>query len=187
LAHIDDVDSNPETKTAEEELHEHNIDPYIAVHIRRGDRKTGFYPHGGKQLPLEDYIKSAYDTWSRLYHENITDTKAVFPVPPIIWVASDSHTVAHEFASAFPPATAVFSLDSSTNPDLRALAPQGEYIQEEFNKLDELDRIRLTRGMVVDFAMLNGLWAWPGEVVPGAVICTLTYVHCWTIVLGITR
>ena len=98
----------------------------------------------------------------------------MFPDPPITYIASDSHAGAHEFASAFPPSTAVFSLDSSTNPDLRALAPQGEYVQEEFNELDEADRIRLTRGMVVDLALLSGLWAWPGEVVPGANICTLT-------------
>lgn len=168
---------NPEVsqeKSAEEQLHDHNPDPYIAVHIRRGDRKTAWVPHAGKHLPLEDYVQATYDTWNRLYSQNASTRDDVFPDPPITYVASDSHAGAHEFASAFPSSTAVFSLDSSTNPDLRALAPQGEYVQEEFDELDEADRIRLTRGMVVDLALLSGLWAWPGEVVPGANICTLT-------------
>ena len=26
-------------------------------------------------------------------------------------------------------------------------------------------------GMVVDLAMVSGLWAYPGEAVPGAVVC----------------
>ncbi|KAI0706126.1 hypothetical protein BC835DRAFT_1312469 [Cytidiella melzeri] len=178
-------ESSPEPKTAEDELHEHNPDPYIAVHIRRGDRKTGFFPHGREHLPLQDYVKATQDTWSRLYHENISDPEPTFPAPPISYVGSDSHAAAHEFASAFPSSTAVFSLDSSTNADLRALAPQGEYVQEEFNLLDEPDRIRLTRGMVVDLAMLSGLWAWPGEVVPGATVCTITSTVCKVSAVGL--
>ncbi|KAI0095105.1 hypothetical protein BDY19DRAFT_916313 [Irpex rosettiformis] len=172
-------------KSAEQQLHEHNPDPYVAVHIRRGDRKTGWVPHGGKHLPLEDYVQATYNTWSRLYSQNASTRDDVFPDPPITYIASDSHAAAHEFASAFPPSTAVFSLDSSTNPDLRALAPQGEYVQEEFDGLDEADRIRLTRGMVVDFALLSGLWAWPGEVVPGATICTLTSNVCKMSAVGL--
>ena len=60
------------------------------------------------------------------------------------------------------------------NSELRGLASQREYVQKEFNEESEEDRIRLTRGMIVDFAMLSGLWAWEGELVPGATICTLT-------------
>ena len=66
---------------------------------------------------------------------------------------------------------AIFSLNASANADLRALAPKREYVQSEFEQEPEEERVRLTRGMVVDLAMLSGFWAYPGEAVPGAVVC----------------
>lgn len=159
--------------SAEELLSVHNPDPYIAVHLRRGDRKAHTFPHRGQYIPLEDFVNAANSAWSRLYHDDISNAEATFPVPPVTYVASDSHTTAHDFVSAFPPSTAVFSLDSSTDPALRALAPQRDYVQADFAELDEQERVRLTRGMVVDLAMVSGLWAWHGDIVPGATICTL--------------
>ena len=153
-------------------LEAHNPDPYIAVHIRRGDRHASAFPYRGQYVPLQNFVTAARDAWVRLYHEDATDDTA-FPAPPIVYVASDSHATAHEFVSAFPASTAVFSLDSSTDPALRALAPQHEYVQTEFDGMEAEDRVRLTRGMVVDLAMLSGLWAWEGDAVPGATICTL--------------
>lgn len=158
------------------ELEAHHPDPYIAVHIRRGDRHASAFPYRGKHVPLEDYVSASRDAWKRLYHQETADDSTSFPAPPIVYVASDSHATAHEFVSAFPASTAVFSLDSSTDPALRALAPQHEYVQAEFDALELEDRVRLTRGMVVDLAMLSGMWAWEGDVVPGATICTLRYV-----------
>ena len=164
-----------ETRNAESELTAHNPDPYLAVHIRRGDRHASSFPYRGKYVPLENYVDAARDAWSRLYNEDVFGESANFPAPPIVYVASDSHATAHDFVSAFPASTAVFSLDSSTDPALRGLAPQHEYVQQEFNRMELEDRVRLTRGMVVDLAMLSGLWAWEGDVVPGATICTLRY------------
>lgn len=164
-----------EAGAAEATLEAHHPDPYIAVHIRRGDRHAANFPYRGSYVPLENFVSAARDAWRRLYHQDPLEEKDSFPAPPIVYVASDSHATAHEFVSAYPASTAVFSLDSSTDPALRALAPQHEYVQHEFDEMDLEDRVRLTRGMIVDLAMLSGMWAWEGDVVPGATVCTFRY------------
>ncbi|KAI0654459.1 hypothetical protein C8Q70DRAFT_1027189 [Cubamyces menziesii] len=172
--------------TAEQQL-------YIAVHIRKGDRVPEghmFYPD--KQVPLKNYVDGARETWDRLYHNRSLDglpNKSSgrldhYPAPPIMWLASDSPAAAREFVSAFPPATAVFSLEHHIDSQLRALAPSTEYVQAEFDQEPLGERIRLTRGMIVDFAMLSGMWAWPGEIVPGAVVCGVGSNVCKLAALG---
>ncbi|KAI0778815.1 hypothetical protein BD413DRAFT_512009 [Trametes elegans] len=171
---------------------------YIGVHIRKGDRvPAGYVFYPDKQVPLESYIKGALSTWERLYANasagkdsgahpaDISSGRPDhFPAAPIMWLASDSPTAAREFVSAFPPATAVFGLEHSTYPQLRALAPAHEYVQAEFDEEPLADRLRLTQGMLVDFAMLSGMWAWPGEVVPAAVVCGMGSNVCTTAALG---
>jgi len=44
--------------------------------------------------------------------------------------------------------------------------------------LPEADRVRLTKGMIVDFALLSGLWAWHDDLKPGAVICGISSNVC---------
>ncbi|THH01211.1 hypothetical protein EW026_g1429 [Hermanssonia centrifuga] len=167
-----------QTPDAEMLLTAHNPDPYIAIHIRRGDRHASSFPYRGKYVPLENFVSAAKSTWSRLYDKNaVSPDSAHFPAPPIMYVASDSHGAVREFVSAFPTSTAVFSLSESVDPALRALAPPHEYGQHEFNEMEEQVRISLTRGMIVDLAMLSGMWAWEGDVVPGATICTLRFVR----------
>ncbi|OBZ79230.1 hypothetical protein A0H81_01390 [Grifola frondosa] len=107
-----------------------------------------------------------------------------FPAPPITYVASDSPDAIREFISAFPSSTALFALAISTNPELRALAPQHAYVQAEFAAEDAEERVRLTKGMIVDFAMVSGLWAWDGDVVPGAIVCGITSNVCKLSALG---
>lgn len=179
-----------------------NPAPYIGVHVRRGDRRASafpFYPQG--VIPLEKFIVGARETWERFYgnhssprattrHDDLDDPAAAeppsglrlghdaqFPAPPVMWFASDSPTAAQDFAAAFPPATALFSLARSTDADLRALAPAREYVQAEFNEEPPEERVRLTRGVIVDLAMLSGLWAWHGQIVPGATVCMVGYVR----------
>lgn len=162
---------------------------YIGVHIRKGDRRPeGYMFYPDKQVPLENYVAGARETWDRLYaNANASGTPAApatraqadvssgrpdhYPAAPITWLASDSPPAARDFVAAFPPATAVFSLEHNTNPALRALAPKHAYVQGEFDQDPLEERIRLTRGMIVDFAMLSGMWAWPGEILPAAVVC----------------
>ena len=151
-----------------------------------------FYPEG--LIPLDKFISRARLTWDKFYGNasgsplpdgvDMTDLSASeppsglklghadqFPAPPVMWFASDSPAAAVEFASAFTPATALFSLARSTNADVRALASAREYVQAEFDEEPYEERVRLTRGALVDLAMLGGLWAWPGEIVPGATVC----------------
>ena len=174
---------------------------YIGVHVRKGDWIPGAYPfYPGNKIPLQKYIEGARTAWDKFYgnttaaasttseadfedvgdHSSDHDVSSGhddhFPAPPLMWLASDSPPASREFISAFPTATAVFSLAHSTNSELRALAPVHEYVQAEFDKESLEERVRLTRGMIVDLAMVSGLWSWPGEVVPGAVVCGEGYV-----------
>ncbi|TFK86923.1 hypothetical protein K466DRAFT_586796 [Polyporus arcularius HHB13444] len=167
---------------------------YLGVHIRRGDRVPSAYPfYPDKKIPLQKFIDGARTAWDKFYgNVSFSDSPSApdfedigeqsdndvssghddhFPAPPLMWLASDSPPASREFVAAFPTATAVFSLAHSTKSELRGLAPVHEYVQAEFDRESLDERIRLTRGMIVDLAMLSGLWSWPGEVVPGAVVC----------------
>lgn len=172
-----DPDAHPTAvPDAETLLAQHHTDPYIAVHIRRGDRHAANFPYRGKYVPLDHYVSATKDAWARLYSSESTYSTH-YPSPPITYIASDSPESLTEFVKSFPSSTAVFALDMSTNHELKALAPKHEYFQERFDNEDEDERIRLTRGAIVDFAMVSGMWAWEGDVLPGATVCTLTYVH----------
>ncbi|KAI0640097.1 hypothetical protein C8Q77DRAFT_1084610 [Trametes polyzona] len=170
---------------------------YIGAHIRRGDRMPdGYMFYKDKQVPLENYLAGVRETWDRLYgganasssDAGVTDvssgTPDRYPAAPIVWLASDSPAAMREFAAAFPPSTALFSLERNTDPALRALAPKHAYVQAEFDVEPLEERVRLTQGMVVDFAMLSGMWAWPGEVVPSAVVCGVGSNVCRMAALG---
>ena len=188
-----------ETQTRDVDAH-HDSNPalYIGIHIRRGDRIPDGYPfYPDRKIPLQQYVDGARATWNRFLgnesslstvtpgtdyvdvgdgaasddHDVSSGRDDHFPAPPIMWLASDSPPAAREFAVHFSSATAAFSLEHSTNPELRALAPKHEYVQAEFDAEPLQERVRLTKGVLVDLAMVSGLWAWPGEVVPAAVVC----------------
>ncbi|EMD32521.1 hypothetical protein CERSUDRAFT_58386 [Gelatoporia subvermispora B] len=166
--------------------------PYISVHIRRGDQTAKSWKYHTSYVPLENYVQAARDTWDRLYTNGlnvdaspVNPEPAQFPAAPIAYVASDAPETLREFFAAFPPETALFALGTSTKSELRALAPHHEYNQTVFVKEDEEERVRLTRGMVVDFAMMSGLWAGEGDVVPGAVVCTVRSNACKLSALGL--
>lgn len=147
-------------------LHNTDINPYLGVHIRRGDRKPSSWSFHGGYVPAEDYVQSAEDTWKRLN-----------PGKPLtVYIASDDPSAQSEFLELSNSRHTTFSLSQSKDPELRALASPQDYVQAEFNKLEKNLRIRATRGMIVDFALLNGLWAWKDEITPDATICTLRFV-----------
>ncbi|PIL31341.1 hypothetical protein GSI_06039 [Ganoderma sinense ZZ0214-1] len=154
-----------------------NPAPYVGVHIRKGDRHPAaisFYREG--TIPLTKYAAGARQAWTKFYENESSEDMSSghedrYPTPPVMWLASDSPAAVREFEGSFSAATALFSLNRSANADVRALAPVREYVQAEFEEEAPAERVRLTRGMVVDLAMVSGLWAYPGEAVPGAVIC----------------
>jgi hypothetical protein len=91
----------------------------------------------------------------------------------MFYIASDSPAAQEEFMNYFSPETRIFSLSRSVRADLRALASQRPYVQSEFDGLPKDERIRLTRGMIIDFALLSGIWGHGGDVSPAATVCGL--------------
>lgn len=124
---------------------------------------------------LREYTRAVHDTWTRLY-PNIPipahgATADHFPAPPVAYVATGSPEALRAYVAAHPPATATFALDLSTNPELRALAPEHAYDDADFREVPIGERVSLTRGVIVDLALMSGLWEEDGFVVPGAAIC----------------
>lgn len=140
---------------------------YIALHIRRGDRKPSFYSKN-KYVPTEDYVQAAIDSWTRLHPDESSENL-------FIYVASDSTAAHREVLDLTESRYTATSLFQSKNPELQVLASPSEYIQAEFNQLDEAARIQATRGVIVDFALVSGAWADEGDAVPEATVCTIRY------------
>jgi len=140
---------------------------YLSVHIRRGDRLGLTWKYHLTHLPTSLYVDAALETWQRL---NLTNHGS-----PLFYIASDSPSASEDFVDQLPTHARAFSLVWSADEELRAIASPRSYVQVEFNTLSEEERIRLTKGMVVDFALLTGLWA--NEEDPGvrltATVCGL--------------
>ena len=140
---------------------------YLSVHIRRGDRLGMTWKYHNSHLPTGLYVDAALKTWQRL---NLTGEDS-----PLFYVASDSPSAIEDFLDQLPRNVRVASLGWSGEEELRAIASPRSYVQGEFNTLSEEERIRLTKGMVVDFALLTGLWIGEHDpdVRPYATVCGL--------------
>ena len=112
-------------------------------------------------------MDGAKDAWARLHtgHESNAN--------PVVYFASDSSAAEQQFSKLYGGQT--FSLFGTTHPRLRALASPKEYDQNTFNELDIEYRVMATRGMVVDLAMISGLWATGEDLLPQANICSIRY------------
>lgn len=135
---------------------------YLAVHVRRGDRKPASHWFLDDKIPLYIYMDGVKDTWARLHtrHES-----------KVVYFASDSSAAEQQFSKLHDGPT--FSLFATTHPRLRALASPREYYQNTFNELDIEYRVLATRGMVVDLAMVSGLWASGEDLLPQANVCSI--------------
>ena len=142
---------------------------YMSVHIRRGDRLGLTWKYHRTHLPTSLYVDAALETWRRL--------KPTGQGNPLFYVASDSPAAPEEFINQLPNNAQAFSLTWSEDEELRAIASPRSYVQEEFNALSEEERIRLTKGMIVDFALLSGLWTneHDPDMRPYATVCGLRY------------
>lgn len=139
---------------------------YIGVHIRRGDRHPSSWRYKEDYIPTPEYVQAVHTTSLRL---------SLHPeVEMLMYIASDSPSAKAEFAKLLPSDTNLFSLSQSRKLELQTIASPREYVQHEFDDLEQEDRVKLTRGMIVDFAMLSGIWAWESDVVPKATVCTIT-------------
>lgn len=137
---------------------------FVSTHIRRGDRKSLSYSFPDRTIPTQNYVDAIKSTWSRLHDDDAL---------PVVYLATDSPEVHKEFTGLYHGA--IFSLFHTDEPRLRVLASPTEYYQETFSGLDLQSRITATRGMIIDLAVLSGLWPSKDEFKPDAVICALRF------------
>lgn len=146
------------------------------------------------QVPTIEYVEAVWEIYGHL--QNLSNSNVSPSVPPLVYLASDSSTAASEFTELLVTndslvqeygnealKSVVYELRTSPDAELRSLAPAMEYVQSEWNNRTEVDRIRETRGVIVDWALLSGAWTpQPGDgsarktalkINPAAVICTL--------------
>jgi hypothetical protein len=140
-------------------------DQYQSIHVRRGDGMGSSWKYHDKNVAIEEYTAAGNAAWTRLFRS------AGNLAPQTVYLASDDPDIFEVVQSQLEPGSRIFSLSKSENSDLRHIASPAPYFQGEFDALPEADRVRLTKGMVVDFALLSGLWAWHDDLKPGAVIC----------------
>jgi hypothetical protein len=142
---------------------------YLSVHIRRGDRLGMTWKYHDKHLPIGLYVDAALETLHRL--------NAAGEIDPLFYVASDSPAAVEEFLGELPSNVRLTSLGWSNDERLQAIASPRPYVQGEFNALSEEERTGLTKGMIVDFALLTGLWVQENDpdVRPYAIVCGLRY------------
>ncbi|KAF8807921.1 hypothetical protein BYT27DRAFT_7211570 [Phlegmacium glaucopus] len=150
---------------------------YLAIHVRRGDRKPASFGFLDNKIPLPHYLDAVQDTWARLHSGH--ESKA----SPIVYFASDSPDVGQQFSKLYNGPS--FSLLTTKQPRLRALASPREYYQKTFNELDIEYRVLATRGMIVDLAMISGLWASGKDLLPEATICSISSNVCKLAAVGL--
>lgn len=124
------------------------------------------WAYHNSHIPIQKYIDVTKATWERL---NSAGDE------PVVYLASDSPSSQGEFMDSFSTGARIYSLAQSQNAGLRALASPSAYFQEQFDKMAEGDMVRLTKGMVVDFALLSGLWNNGPQ--PLATVCGIRYLH----------
>ena len=144
---------------------QHHATSYVAIHVRRGDSKPASYEYHG-YIPTQEFAQAADDNWRRLH----PDSNGL-PSKPIVYVTSDSPSALSEFLEDFDGQT--FSLFVSEIPSLKDVASPGDYYQQKFSKLSEDERVMAIRGMIVDFAMLSGIWAGKDDILPIASLCSI--------------
>ncbi|TFY50680.1 hypothetical protein EVJ58_g10937, partial [Rhodofomes roseus] len=64
-------------------------------------------------------------------------------------------------------------------------APEHAYDPVFFAEVPTAERVRLTRGLIVDLALMSGLWPEDGYVVPGATVCAAGLNACELAVIGL--
>ncbi|KAF9066325.1 hypothetical protein BDP27DRAFT_1024748 [Rhodocollybia butyracea] len=145
---------------------------HIGVHIRRGDLKAKFAKGPGGYVAMDDFVRAVQGIKDRFFS---ADVPAV-----MLYIGSDDPHAIEDFTSRLTNSESKFNTFSlsTASPSLRILASRKEYVQSEFNNLPEYPdlkineveslaeiglpvertRVLLTRGMVVDLALMSGLW-----------------------------
>ncbi|KAG8721339.1 hypothetical protein FRC08_013884 [Ceratobasidium sp. 394] len=168
---------------------------YMSVHIRHGDRKAMSWefikPGTDGYVPLQNYVDAVQKTW----------TEQGPPGVPYVYVASDDPVALDEFinrTSAHVYSLRQWGVDggrvgeasvSAVSEELAELASPSAYNQSEWRSRPEVQRIRLTRGMIVEMALLSELWddekEEDSDLELVAVACTLTSNICKMAAIGL--
>jgi hypothetical protein len=158
------------------------------VHIRRGDIRSQSWEYRGLPVPIPEFVEAVVREEERQQQQQQQDSQPIY-------VASDDARSLHEFSTALqakpgPQKRNVVSLRTSRIPELRALAypseSSGGYRQVDWGvdgvlQWSRAERVRYTSGMIVDFALLTGLWtdiaASSQMMIPSATVCTIKSVQ----------
>jgi hypothetical protein len=146
-----------------------SLSSYVAVHIRRGDRNGMSWGFHNAPVPVAEHAKAVVEVWARLRPEEIQTT-------PVVFAASDDANALDELRELLPMGTILFDLADSAVSRLQEVASKEPYIQVEFDQLDEALRMRRTTGMIVDFALLSGMWRGKDDMTPLTVVCGIACV-----------
>ncbi|KIK71440.1 hypothetical protein GYMLUDRAFT_33607 [Collybiopsis luxurians FD-317 M1] len=166
------IQSNPNSNT-------NTNNAYVGVHLRRGDQKAAFTKGPWGYVPLENYVQAVQDIQNRLFSSSASESGSDVAggANMVAYLASDDPVAIESFEDLLNGdggeenqnenqiQITTYSLHKSTSPTLRSLvASQSRssrgYIQSDFNALEDgEERVKLTRGVVVDMALISGLWS----------------------------
>jgi len=141
---------------------------YIGVHMRHGDQTAMSWRYHQGYVPTSEYVSAVNKTIAAL--GNIKT----------IHVASDALRALTEFSEAAPEEWIIHtSLQTSgLSVEYSADRETEGYFQHQWDDIPTEERAALTRGMVIDLAVVTGAWAKDDGALPAAVVCTLSSHVC---------
>lgn len=147
--------------------------PYVGVHIRHGDRYPINQKWRGDYVPISEYLAAVDKVWNTLLTSNPPEVRESWPT---VYLASDSYAAFEDYRALSSEQDSIWSLYGETNHRLRYMASPHGYVQRVFSgkKTRIEERIRWTQGMLLEFAMISGMWLENGERGPSGVVCTST-------------
>jgi len=145
--------------------------PYMSVHIRRGDQNAMSWKYHTGYVPIGDYVDAVKGAWAKLAVEPEKNGVKLY-------VAADDPEALREFLEQVPEDWKTFSLLVDGDEQLARLASNAAYDQATWDEAHDTEqKAVLTKGMLVDLAMVGGGWPVSSSG-PIATVCTLSSNVC---------
>jgi len=128
-------------------------EPYIGVHIRRGDRFATNQKWRRDYVPVVEYSKAVSKAWQKLQ-----GTEQGLGESPNVYVASDSRAAYEDFKALSTAPDAVVGLFDAKTTTLQYMAQTSGYIQSLWEKRSRIEE-RMVRGLEFTLPDLDSL-AW---------------------------
>ena len=109
-------------------------DPYIGVHIRRGDRFAANQKWRRDYVPVAEYSAAVSKAWQKL-----RSTEESLSESPNVYVASDSRAAYEDFKAFSTAPDAVKGLFDAKTTTLRYMAQVSGYIQPLWEKKSRIE------------------------------------------------